>query len=79
MVEGGAELEELQRMNEGLSREVETLKSLTEKGEQEHSRQLQALRAEMRELGAKHRRDITESNTQYKVIKHKPAMRKLCT
>lgn len=60
-------LEEIQRVNEGLCREVETLRSLVGEEEQEHSRQLQALRAEMRELGAKHRRDITQANSQYKV------------
>ncbi len=65
--DSSAELEQLRKMNEGMSREVETLRTLAEEEEQEHSRQLQALRAEMRELGAKHRRDITESNNQYKV------------
>ncbi len=54
-------------MNDVLSREVETLRGLSEEAGQKHSEQLQALRAEMRDMDTKHRREGAETSSQYKV------------
>ncbi len=64
---GGRELEEVRRVNDVLSREVETLRGLSEEAGQEHSQQLQALRVEMRDMDTRHRREAAETNSQYKV------------
>ncbi|XP_064400000.1 GRIP and coiled-coil domain-containing protein 1-like [Halichondria panicea] len=63
---GGRELEEVRRVNDVLSREVETLRGLSEEAGQEHSQQLQALRVEMRDMDTRHRREAAETNSQYK-------------
>ena len=61
------ELEEVRRVNEQLVREVECVRGMAEEAEQGHSQQLQALREEMRGADSKHRKEMADANTQYRV------------
>ena len=61
------ELEEVRRVNEQLVREVECVRGMAEEAAQGHSQQLQALREEMREVDNKHRKEVADANTQYRV------------
>lgn len=62
------ELLEVQRVNSQLRAEVDSLKEQAEEESEKHSLQLQKLRQEMRDMDSKHRRETTETETQYKVL-----------
>ena len=64
------ELLEVQRVNGQLHAEMDSLKEQTEEESEKHSLQLQKLRQEMRDMDTKHRREYSETETQYKVRTH---------